>query len=103
MKKGPLSNEEKKHIEDNLDTEVAELAQSMDRSLKLVKAHVDKVSTQPETKPKEDSKTMQLLARNAERGTVVMTESASSHFDETKKRVEPPRRYTSIIHKIKEN
>ena len=52
--------------------------------------------------PKQDSKTMQLLARNEDRGVVVMTESASSHFDENKKRAEPPRRYTSIIHKIKE-
>ena len=102
MKKGPLSNEEKKHIEKNLDTEIADLAESMDRSFKLVKAYVDKVSTQPESKPKQDSKTMQLLARNEDRGVVVMTESASSHFDENKKRAEPPRRYTSIIHKIKE-
>lgn len=102
MKKGPLSNEEKKYIESNLDTEVAKLAESMDRSLKLVKAHVDKVSVEPEPKPKKESKTMQLLARNADRGVVVMTESASSHFDENKKRAEPPRRYTSIIHKIKE-
>tara|TARA_A100001201_G_C4078699_1_gene198215 strand:+ start:881 stop:1192 length:312 start_codon:yes stop_codon:yes gene_type:complete len=102
MKKGPLSNEEKKHIEKNLDTEIADLAESMDRSFKLVKAYVDKVSTQPEPKPKQDSKTMQLLARNEDRGVVVMTESASSHFDENRKRAEPPRRYTSIIHKIKE-
>lgn len=103
MKKGPLSNEEKKYIEDNLQVEVAELAESMDRSFKLVKAHIDKVSVEPEPEPKQESKTMQLLARNAERGVVVMTESASSHHDENKKRAEPPRRYTSIIHKIKED
>ena len=70
--------------------------------MKLVKAHVDKVSVEPEPQPKE-SKTMQLLARNAERGVVVMTESASSHYDENKTKAEPPRRYTSIIHKIKED
>ena len=56
-----------------------------------------------QTKPKEESKTMQLLARNADRGVVVMTESASSHFDENRKKSEPPKRYRGIIHKIKED
>ena len=102
MKKGPLSNEEKSYIEENLKMDVKELAESMDRSIKLVKAHVDKQSL-PEPKPKEDSKTMQLLARNADRGVVVMTESASSHFDENRTRSKPPRRYEGMIHKIKED
>jgi hypothetical protein len=102
MKKGPLSNEEKSYIEENLKMDVKELAESMDRSIKLVKAHVDKQSS-PEPKPKEDSKTMQLLARNADRGVVVMTESASSHFDENRTRPKPPRRYEGMIHKIKED
>ena len=104
MKKGPLSNEEKSYIEENLEMDVKELAESMDRSVKLVKAHVDKQSApEPEPEPKEDSKTMQLLARNAERGVVVMTESASSHFDENKIKSKPPRRYEGMIHKIKED
>ena len=102
MKKGPLSNEEKSYIEENLEMDVKELAESMDRSVKLVKAHVDKQSA-PEPKPKQEPKTMKLLARNAERGVVVMTESASSLADENRKKPEPPRRYTNIIHKIKED
>ena len=102
MKKGPLSNEEKSYIEENLKMDVKELAESMDRSIKLVKAHVGKQSL-PEPKPKEDSKTMQLLARNADRGVVVMTESASSHFDENRTKSKPPRRYEGMIHKIKED
>lgn len=101
MKKGPLSNEEKSYIEENLETDVAELAESMDRSVKLVKAHVDKSLPKPE--PKEEPKTMQLLARNADRGVVVMTESASSHFDENRTKSKPPRRYEGMIHKIKED
>lgn len=102
MKKGPLSNEEKSYIEENLEMDVKELAESMDRSVKLVKAHVDKQPAQ-KPEPKEDSKTMQLLARNAERGVVVMTESASSHFDENRTRSKLPKRYEGMIHKIKED
>ena len=101
MKKGPLSNEEKSYIEENLETDIAELAESMDRSVKLVKAHVDK--SLPKQEPKEEPKTMQLLARNADRGVVVMTESASSHFDENRTKSKPPRRYEGMIHKIKED
>jgi hypothetical protein len=101
MKKGPLSNEEKQYIEENLDMDTAELAESMDRSLKLVKAHVEKSS--PPKEPKRESKTMQLLARNADRGVVVMTESASSHFDKNRQKPKPPKRYEGMIHKIKED
>ena len=101
MKKGPLSNEEKSYIEENLEIDVKELAESMDRSVKLVKAHVDKIA--PQEQPKQEPKTMQLLARNADRGVVVMTESASSHFDENRTRSKPPRRYEGMIHKIKED
>jgi hypothetical protein len=103
MKKGPLSNEEKKHIEENLSMDTKELAESMDRSIKLVKAHVDKSSTQQTPEVEREPKTMQLLARNADRGVVVMTESASSHFDENRKRPKPPKRYEGMIHKIKED
>jgi len=46
---------------------------------------------------------MQLLARNADRGVVVMTESASSHFDENRQKPKPPKRYEGMIHKIKED
>ena len=98
MKKGPLSNEEKQYIEENLEVDVKDLAESMDRSLKLVKAHLGKISKKEEPKPKHEPKTMQLLARNADRGVVVMTESASSHFDENRKKSEPPKRYLSLIH-----
>jgi hypothetical protein len=103
MKKGPLSNEEKSYIEENSKVGAKDLAESMDRSLKLVKAHLGKISKKEQTKPKEESKTMQLLARNADRGVVVMTESASSHFDKNRKKSEPPKRYRGIIHKIKED
>lgn len=101
MKKGPLSNEEKSYIEENLEMDVKKLAESMDRSIKLVKAHVDKNTLEEE--PKRESKTMQLLARNAERGVVVMTESASSHFDENRTKSKLPKRYEGMIHKIKED
>ena len=93
----------KSYIEENLEMDVKELAESMDRSVKLVKAHVDKNTPKAQPEPKQEPKTMQLLARNADRGVVVMTESASSHFDENRKRPEPPRRYKGMIHKIKED
>jgi len=105
MKKGPLSNEEKLYIEESHDaSSVDKLAEEMDRSTSILQKFIntlDAKETKEETK--EESKTMQLLARNAERGVVVMTESASSHFDENRTRTEPPKRYTNIIHKIKED
>ena len=56
MKKGPLSNEEKKHIEKNLDTEIADLAESMDRSFKLVKAYVCLLYTSPSPRDAHESR-----------------------------------------------
>jgi hypothetical protein len=102
MKKGPLSNKEKDHIRSNLEMDVTELAKSMDRSAKIVSNYVEKaLSEKHASQPKKASAASNLLARNKDRGIVVMTEASSMESDKTRKRPEPPSRYHGMIHQIK--
>jgi hypothetical protein len=99
MKKGPLSNKEKEFIDENTSMAVEDICKKLDRSKSIVEKY---------TKIREDEKTTSthdLFARKKERGVVVMTESASATADENKKKrkKEMPKRYTAIIHKIKED
>ena len=102
MKKGPLSNKEKEYIESFYKTTpVEDLADRMDRSLSIVEKFVNNL--EPEPKPKKPSRASDLLARNEERGVVVMTEASSMESDGKKRQKKQPARYRQIIHKIKEN
>ena len=102
MKKGPLSNKEKEHIDNNLEMDVVELAKSMDRSTKIVASHVKKaLSKKHAPESKKSNMASDLLARNKDRGVVVMTEASSMESDKNRKRPEPPSRYRGMIHKIK--
>ena len=118
MKKGPLSNKEKEYIDSNLDMDVDQLAEAMDRSTKIVANYVEKVSAVAETpepevavepvaepvvQPVQSSPVSNLMARDQQRGVVVMTEAASMESDERRKAPEPPSRYSGMIHKIKKD
>lgn len=104
-KKGPLSNKEKKYIENNLDSiksDADKVAELMNRSVATIAKYINSLPK------KEEAKTIKpgdLIARNEEMGVTVMTESASMAGDESKKQRKPnqnPERYTQYIHKIKE-
>lgn len=100
MKKGPLSNKEKDYIKSFHKTiPVEDLASKMDRSLSIVEKFVS--TLEPEPQPKKASAASNLLARNKDRGIVVMTEASSMESDKTRKRPEPPSRYRGMIHQIK--
>ena len=96
MKKGPLSNKEKDFIDSNPSMDTEDMAKELDRSVSVVSKYI-KIK-------KEDTKTHELFARKKERGVTVMTEAASSHADENKesRKSNTPRRYTGVIHTIKE-
>ena len=114
MKKGPLSKKEKAHILKNyLDTPAAVMAEEMDRSVHMVDKFIAKQSfaqkePEPEPveqkeKPKTTSQAFNLLARDKNRGVVVMTEASSMESDKNKPKPTQPKRYRNIIHKIKED
>jgi len=97
MKKGPLSNKDKKFIDDNISMDIATVAKKLDRSLSSVQKYIK------ENYQTTESAIHSLFARKPDRGVTVMTEAASMAADE-KKKTPPasPQRYTAIIHKIKD-
>ena len=103
MKKGPLSNKEKKFIDDNSELSVEDLCKELDRSKSIV-SNYKKVKQEPKKKD-TTTPTHNLFARKKDRGVVVMTETASTISDENKKnrKQEMPSRYRNIIHKIRED
>jgi hypothetical protein len=104
MKKGPLSNAEKKYINENSSEEINVIATSLDRSTSLVQKYIDSSTQAKPEKPKGNVGKM--FARNEERGVTVMTQNASMASDETKtQRKEAANgvpRYQKFIHKIKD-
>lgn len=103
MKKGPLSNKEKKFIDENSELSVEDLCKELDRSKNIVSNYKKE---KPETKQKATTTpTHNLFARKKDRGVVVMTETASATSDENKKnrKQKMPNRYRDIIHKIRED
>lgn len=98
-KKGPLSKAEKELIDNSKEKDPAKIAKNLGRTLKMVETYLDKSKNLTNTK-KPDS--LDLFARKKDRGVVVMTESASREADDNKKKAQLPKRYDSIIHKIKE-
>lgn len=98
-KKGPLSKVEKEFIDNAKDKDANKIAKSLNRTLRMVQSYLDENKNLTSVK-KPDS--MDLFARKKDRGVVVMTESASRVSDENKKKTQLPKRYDSIIHKIKE-
>ena len=104
MKKGPLSNKEKEYINENVYKGAKSLSKELDRSLQSIKNYfkIFKPEVQKD-EPKNIQPTVSnLLARNEERGVVVMTEAASMESDSSRKKTnDPPRRYSGVIHEIK--
>lgn len=104
MRKGPLSNDDKNFIQGNLDLNIAELADKLDRSEKSVKHYVNELAEESPPPPTE-TLTMQQYGRNKKYGVVVMTENASTLSDENKnkpKKLEQIRKYRGAIHRIRE-
>jgi len=99
MKRGPLSNKEKKFIDSNGSMSTQEIATKLERSVSVVSKYVEI------QKDEETTLTHNLFARKEDRGVVVMTEAASMTGDENKNKrtTTPPKRYRGIIHKIKED
>ena len=99
MKRGPLSNKEKQFIDSNTSMSVQEVATKLERSVSVVSKYVEI------QKDKETSPTHSLFARKEDRGVTVMTEAASMTADENrdKRAASSPKRYGSVIHKIKED
>ena len=99
MKRGPLSNKEKKFIDSNKSMSVQEVAAKLERSVAVVSKYVE-IQQDEETTP-----THNLFARKKERGVTVMTEAASMASDEnsSKRNVSSSKRYKGVIHKIKED
>ena len=102
MKKGPLSNKEKKYVTQNISKfvgEVGRLAETMGRSTSIIQKFVDTLEKKPDISPVGS-----LFARKSDHGVTVMTEAASMASDANKaqKSPQPPSRYKKCIHKIKE-
>jgi len=101
IKKGPLSNNEKKQISLYLteNQDVESIARQLNRSENIVQKHIDSTSSQVEDKfvmPKaseletiedtpERSRTSSLFARNEKYGVTIMTAQASEAGDNSRK------------------
>tara|TARA_R110000744_G_scaffold3161_1_gene12257 strand:+ start:1692 stop:2009 length:318 start_codon:yes stop_codon:yes gene_type:complete len=103
-KKGPLSKDEKKYIEDYQHLSVDEIAEKLNRSESSIKKHIASLEDKPEAKAGN------LMARNKKYGATMMTENASIAGDESKSKVKPDRdkiniakRHRGSIHRIKED
>ena len=109
MRKGPLSSNDKRFIEDNMNLSTSELAKKLDRSEASVSKFYDSIeATEEATKeaPKPETQTMQTFGRNKKYGVVVMTENASMLSDENRnkakvKEVEQIRKIRGAIHRIR--
>ena len=101
MKKGPLSKKEKEFIDENKSMSTEDIADKLERSVKVVSRYVE---ISDEENP---TRTSELFARKEDRGVTVMTEAASAAGDENKARRKTesptPKRYEGVIHKIKED
>ena len=99
MKKGPLSNEEKQFVTDNVGqfANVEDLAENMNRSVGILQKFIDGL-------PPKGQDVSGLFARKEDRGVTVMTEAASMASDENKaeRSTSAPSRFRQYIHKIKE-
>ena len=80
MKKGPLSKKEKEFIDENKSMGAEDIADKLERSVKVVSRYVEISDTDTPTH------TSELFARKEDRGVTVMTEAASAAGDESKTR-----------------
>tara|TARA_R100000005_G_C4965581_1_gene180534 strand:- start:213 stop:539 length:327 start_codon:yes stop_codon:yes gene_type:complete len=100
MKKGPLSNDEKKYIRENYEyLKSTAMATALNRSVKIIERYLDELA-RPETP------TAKLYAKNEERGVTMSTMEASMAADEGAKRRkvsmnDTPPRYHKHIHNIR--
>ena len=106
MKKGPLSKQEKTYVQENHEKMTATImADKMDRSVHIVDKYITSLGSKDDVKttdkPVVDSSS--LYVRDSNKVATIMTEAASAASDESRKRPTTPKRYTGIIHKIKED
>jgi len=78
-KRGPLSKAEKFYIENNIDSELENLAKDLDRAVSSIEKYVNKVRKSNRVTVGDQ------FARNG-KGSVVMTENASSMADQKRNR-----------------
>ncbi len=92
----PLLNKvDKFYIENNKSIPASELAKDLGKTQKVVKAYLQEIDKS------SGMKVDKLMAKN-ERGSVVMTQQASSLADSKKKPTTPPKKTKSCIHKIRD-
>lgn len=124
MKTGRLSKKEKEFIDQNPEMELVEIAEALDRSREVIVTYkrskprkrktvkskekntennITPITTSTVKEESKPSMAGELIARNKRLGVVVMTESASQHSDQNRKKPNPPSRYRGMIHKIKED
>ena len=96
-KKGPLTKIDKFYLDNNLDGNVKELAEDLNRTQKFIRSYVETNRTKEQPAPVGD-----LMGHHQQRdGITVMTPTASEISDELRS-VEQAERNASIIHKIKD-
>ena len=96
-KKGPLTKIDKFYLDNNLDGDVKELAEELNRTQKFIRSYVETNRTEEQPTPVGD-----LMGHHQQRdGITVMTPTASEISDELRS-VEQAERNASIIHKIKD-
>jgi len=104
-KRGVLSKEEKDYITQNLDAEIKDIAQHLDRTEATVQKFIDASKEQSSQDDLGDQKTGDLMSRNETYGSVSMTQGASIAGDNNRETPQPPKtpaRQHGSIHVIKD-
>tara|TARA_R100000008_G_C3586275_1_gene172593 strand:+ start:4223 stop:4528 length:306 start_codon:yes stop_codon:yes gene_type:complete len=94
-KKGPLSKKDKEYIESHSDAKPKDLAKKLDRAEGTVEKYLNSI------KKTKASRSLDQFARN-DRGSTVMTQSASEMGDEFRKPKSPSSRTRQCITSIRE-
>jgi hypothetical protein len=97
-KKGPISKIEAFYIDNNRDTDVAQIALDLDRSITSIEKYLKKNVT--EAPRQTGTRAGDQFARN-DKGSVVMTENASQMSDAVRKTV--IKKPTHCVTKIKKD
>ena len=101
MKKGKLTDTEKSCIQGMVAGKISieDMAQQLDRSVTVIEKEVEKIKSQSTREQLYINKTAA-----GTKGVTIMTEAASIASDDNKKNqtVSAPKRYTNVIHKIKD-
>tara|TARA_R100001163_G_scaffold61502_1_gene51553 strand:+ start:1639 stop:1971 length:333 start_codon:yes stop_codon:yes gene_type:complete len=104
-KSGKLTKVEKFYIENNLDKDIADISNDLNRTESAVNKYIDSIEEEKDTghiaSSKQDSDVSNLMGYN-DRGSTVMTPAASERSDDTRTTRVNTGKYEGIIHTIKE-